>query len=129
MRPALSHGGMSTICAAPLRGIQIVWGQMPPWNNPDACICASPSATGAAMAAAWETLSRVPPAKMLASGAPHSQILSMLRWRSDEALRLYARLNDTTKLCPPLKLVTSRVQSAWRRSIREATPGARPPVW
>ena len=33
---------------------------------------------------------------LLASGAPHSQILSMLRWRSDEALRLYARLNDTT---------------------------------
>ena len=33
---------------------------------------------------------------LLASGALHAQILSMLRWRSDEALRLYARLNDDT---------------------------------
>ena len=33
---------------------------------------------------------------LLAKGASQAQILSMLRWRSDEALRLYARLNDTT---------------------------------
>ena len=33
---------------------------------------------------------------LLAKGASSAQILSMLRWRSDEALRLYARLNDTT---------------------------------
>ena len=33
---------------------------------------------------------------LLAKGASSQQILSMLRWRSDEALRLYARLNDTT---------------------------------
>jgi hypothetical protein len=33
---------------------------------------------------------------LLAAGASTAQILSMLRWRSDEALRLYARLNDTT---------------------------------
>ena len=33
---------------------------------------------------------------LLASGASQPQILSMLRWRSDEALRLYARLNDST---------------------------------
>jgi len=32
---------------------------------------------------------------LLAAGASTSQILSMLRWRSDEALRLYARLNDS----------------------------------
>ena len=33
---------------------------------------------------------------LLAKGASTAQILSMLRWRSEEALRLYARLNDTT---------------------------------
>jgi hypothetical protein len=33
---------------------------------------------------------------LLAQGASSEQILSMLRWRSDEALRIYARLNDTT---------------------------------
>ena len=33
---------------------------------------------------------------LLAKGASTAQILSMLRWRSDEALRLYARLNDTS---------------------------------
>ena len=31
---------------------------------------------------------------LLASNASTAQILNMLRWRSDEALRLYARLND-----------------------------------
>ena len=31
---------------------------------------------------------------LLAKGASHSQIMSMLRWRSDEALRVYARMND-----------------------------------
>ena len=31
---------------------------------------------------------------LLAKGASHSQIMSMLRWRSDEALRIYARMND-----------------------------------
>ena len=33
---------------------------------------------------------------LLAKGASAAQILSMLRWRSDESLRLYARLNDAT---------------------------------
>ena len=32
---------------------------------------------------------------LLASNATPAQILSMLRWRSEEALRVYARLNDT----------------------------------
>ena len=31
---------------------------------------------------------------LLAKGASHSQIMSMLRWRSDEALKIYARMND-----------------------------------
>jgi hypothetical protein len=31
---------------------------------------------------------------LLAKGASHDTIMSMLRWRTDEALRIYARLND-----------------------------------
>ena len=31
---------------------------------------------------------------LLAAGAPESRILNMLRWRSGESLRLYARIND-----------------------------------
>ena len=33
---------------------------------------------------------------LLAAGASNGTIQAMLRWRSDEALKIYARINDST---------------------------------
>ena len=57
---------------------------------------------------------------LLAKGASQAQILSMLRWRSDEALRLYARLNDTSYAT----WLGDNIQKAKNVTARRAKTGA-----
>ena len=62
---------------------------------------------------------------LLAKGASQAQILSLLRWRSDEALRLYARLNDTAYGTWLDKAATADVASIRTSNIASAEEAQR----
>ena len=61
---------------------------------------------------------------LLAANCSHAQIMSMLRWRSEDSLRVYARLNDTTYATWLDAAGTAAVSSVQSGNIAAHTGGA-----
>jgi hypothetical protein len=60
---------------------------------------------------------------LLASGASHAQIQALCRWRSDEALAIYARLNQTTYSRLLARALVANVSSVRASQLPDLEPG------